>query len=401
MLRTLRSVMRFRRRTRTRDERLRAQALNIVELRRLARRRLPRGVFGYIDGGAEDEVTLRANTAAYRRRWFAARVLRDMSAVDTGVTLLGQRLPIPLVLAPTGFTRIADPQGELAVARAAARAGLPYCLSTMSTRSIEEVAAVTGGTLWFQLYLQRDRGVVRELVQRARAAGYAVLMPTVDVASLGRRERDVRHGFTLPPQLEWRTLLDGLRRPGWTWDFIRSEPIMLANFRGRSSADGSTPVALAEYIKSQFDPTVNWRDLDWLRTLWDGPLVVKGIQSVTDAALAAERGCQAIVLSNHGGRQLDGAPAPVDLVAPVVDAVAGRAAVICDGGVRRGSDIVKAVALGADACMAGRFYLYGLGAGGEPGVDYAIELLADEIRRTMALIGCAAMDRIDRGYLMG
>jgi len=401
MLRTLRSVMRFRRRTRTRDERLRAQALNIVELRRLARRRLPRGVFGYIDGGAEDEVTLRANTAAYRRRWFAARVLRDMSAVDTGVTLLGQRLPIPLVLAPTGFTRIADPQGELAVARAAARAGLPYCLSTMSTRSIEEVVAVSSGQLWFQLYLQRDRGVVRELVQRARAAGYAVLMPTVDVASLGRRERDVRHGFTLPPQLEWRTLFDGLRRPGWTWDFVRSEPIMLANFRGRSSADGSTPVALAEYIKSQFDPTVNWRDLDWLRTLWDGPLVIKGIQSVADAALAAERGCQAIVLSNHGGRQLDGAPAPVDLVAPVVDAVAGRAAVICDGGVRRGSDIVKAVALGADACMAGRFYLYGLGAGGEPGVDYAIELLADEIRRTMALIGCAAMDRIDRGYLMG
>ena len=401
MLRTLRSVMRFRRRTRTRGERLRAQALNIAELRRLARRRLPRGVFGYIDGGAEDEVTLRANTAAYRRRWFAARVLRDMSAVDTGVTLLGQRLPIPLVLAPTGFTRIADPQGELAVARAAARAGLPYCLSTMSTRSIEEVAAVTGGQLWFQLYLQRDRGVVRELVQRARATGYAVLMPTVDVASLGRRERDVRHGFTLPPQLEWRTLFDGLRRPGWTWDFVRSEPIMLANFRGRSSADGSTPVALAEYIKSQFDPTVNWRDLDWLRTLWDGPLVIKGIQSVADAALAAERGCQAIVLSNHGGRQLDGAPAPVDLVAPVVDAVAGRAAVICDGGVRRGSDIVKAVALGADACMAGRFYLYGLGAGGEPGVDYAIELLADEIRRTMALIGCAAMDRIDRGYLMG
>lgn len=400
MLRTLRSVMRFRRRTRTRGERLRAQALNIGELRRLARRRLPRGVFGYIDGGAEDEVTLRANTAAYRRRWFAPRVLRDMSAVDTGVTLLGQPLSIPLVLAPTGFTRIADPQGELAVARAAARAGLPYCLSTMSTRSIEEVAAVTGGPLWFQLYLQRDRGVVRELVQRARAAGYAVLMPTVDVASLGRRERDVRHGFTLPPQLEWRTLFDGLRRPGWTWDFMRSEPIMLANFRGRSSADGSTPVALAEYIKSQFDPTVNWRDLDWLRTLWDGPLVIKGIQSVADAALAAERGCQAIVLSNHGGRQLDGAPAPIDQVAPVVDAVAGRAAVICDGGVRRGSDIVKAIALGANACMAGRFYLYGLGAGGEPGVDYAIELLADEIRRTMALIGCTAMDRIDRSYLM-
>ncbi len=400
MLRTLRSVMRFRRRGRTRGERLRARAVNIAELRLLARRRLPRGVFGYIDGGAEDEMTLRANTSAYRRRRFAPRVLRDMSVVDTTTTLLGQSLAIPLVLAPTGFTRIADSRGELAVARAAARAGLPYSLSTMSTRSIEEVAAVSNGPLWFQLYMQRDRGLVRELVQRAAAAGYAVLMPTVDIATPGRRERDVRHGFTLPPQLELSTLLDGLRRPGWTWDFVRSEPITFANFRGRTSADGSTPVALAEYIKQQFDPTVNWRDLDWLRSLWDGPLVVKGIQSVADARLAAERGCQAIVLSNHGGRQLDGAPAPVDLVAPVVDAVAGRAAVICDGGVRRGGDIVKAIALGADACMAGRFYLYGLGAGGEAGVDYAIELLSEEVRRTMTLLGCTAVDQISPDYLM-
>ncbi|MCY4377393.1 MAG: alpha-hydroxy acid oxidase, partial [Spirochaetaceae bacterium] len=322
MLRTLRSVMRFRRRARSRIERLRRKAVNIAELRRLARRRLPRGVFGYIDGGAEDEVTLHANTAAFRRRRFAPRVLRDMSVVDTTTTLLGQPLSIPLVLAPTGFTRIADPQGELAVARAAARAGLPYSLSTVSTRSIEEVAAVSDGPLWFQLYMQRDRGLVRELVQRAAAAGYAVLMPTVDIASPGRRERDVRNGFTLPPQLQLSTLLEGPRRPGWTWDFVRAEPITFANFHGRASADGSTAVALADYIKHQFDPTVNWRDLDWLRSLWDGPLVVKGIQSVADARLAAERGCQAIVLSNHGGRQLDGAPPPVGLVAPGGGAVA-------------------------------------------------------------------------------
>lgn len=403
MLRTIRSVMRFRRRGRTRGERLRARALNVAELRQLARRRLPRGVFGYIDGGAEDEVTLRANTAAYRRLRFAPRVLRDMSAVDTGVTLLGQRLPIPLVLAPTGFTRIADPRGELAVARAAARAGLPYCLSTNSTRSIEEVAAAGRPPLWFQLYVQRDRGVVRELVQRAKAAGYAVLMPTVDAAALARRERDVRHGFTLPPQSDWRTLLDGLRRPGWTWDFVRAEPITFANFRGLPAAGGAagaTPVALAEYVKSQFDPSVTWRDLEWLRTLWDGPLAVKGIQSAADAKLAADCGCQAIVLSNHGGRQVDGAPASPDLIGPAVDAAAGRAAVICDGGVRRGSDILKALALGADACMAGRFYLYGLGAGGEAGVDYAIELLTEELRRTMALIGCASVGGIDRSYLM-
>ena len=225
-------------------------------------------------------------------------------------------------------------------------------------------------------------------------------MPTVDIAAPGGRERDVRHGFTLPPQLELSTLLDGLRRPGWTWDFVRSEPITFANFRGRVAADGSTAVALSQYIKHQFDPTVNWRDLDWLRSIWDGPLVVKGIQTVADARLAAESGCEAIVLSNHGGRQLEGAPAPVDLVAPVVDAVAGRTAVICDGGVRRGGDIVKAVALGADACMAGRFYLYGLGAGGEAGVDYAIEVLTEEVRRTMTLLGCTAVDQIDRDYLM-
>ena len=400
MLRTLRAVIRFRRRPRSRAERLRAQAVNIVELRRLARRRLPRGVFGYIDGGAEDEVTMHANRAAYRRRRFAPRVLRDMSVVDTGTTLLGRPLSVPLVLAPTGFTRIAHSQGELAVARAAARAGLPYCLSTVSTRSIEEVARVSRGRLWFQLYMQRDRGLVKELIQRAAAAGYEVLMPTVDIAASGQRERDVRNGFTLPPKLELSTMIDGLRHPGWLWDFIRAEPITFANFSGRASADGSTPVALAEYIKSQFDPTVNWRDLDWLRTIWDGPLVIKGIQSVADARLAAERGCEAIVLSNHGGRQLDGAPTAVDLIAPVVDAVAGRTAVICDGGVRRGGDIVKALALGAAACMAGRPYLYGLGAGGEAGVDYAIELLTEEVRRTMTLIGCTAVGELSRDYLM-
>ena len=401
MLRTLRSVMRFRRRGRTRGERLRARAVNIAELRLLARRRLPRGVFGYIDGGAEDEMTLRANTSAYRRRRFAPRVLRDMSVVDTTTTLLGQTLRIPLVLAPTGFTRIADPQGELAVARAAARAGLPYSLSTMSTRSIEEVAAVSNGPLWFQLYMQRDRGLVRELVQRAAAAGYAVLMPTVDIATPGRRERDVRHGFTLPPQLELSTLLDGLRRPGLDLglrplraDHLRQLPRPDVRRRLHAGCAGGIHQAA---VRSH-------RELGATSTgcarSGTGPLVVKGIQSVADARLAAERGCQAIVLSNHGGRQLDGAPAPVDLVAPVVDAVAGRAAVICDGGVRRGGDIVKAIALGADACMAGRFYLYGLGADGEAGVDYAIELLSEEVRRTMTLLGCTAVDQISRDYLM-
>ncbi len=400
MLRTLRSVLRFRRRARTRAERLRADAANIDDLRRLARRRLPGGVFDYIDGGAEDEVTMRANSGAFRRWHFAPRVLRDVSRVDTSTTLLGRRQPFPLILAPAGFTRMPDPDGEVAVARAAARAGLPYCLSTVATRSIEEVAAAAAdGCHWFQLYPLRDRELTRELVQRAADAGYEAMMPTVDMAVSGRRERDVRRGFTLPPQIGLGTILDGLRHPGWTWRFIRSEPIVFSNVMGRSAPDGTTPVALADFINTQFDPGFSWRDVAWLRDAWQGALVVKGIQTVADARIAADHGCDAIVVSNHGGRQLDGAPPALDLVAPVKDAVGDRAAVICDGGVRRGGDIVKALALGADACMAGRAYLYGLGAGGEAGVDYAIELLAEEMNRTMALIGCTSVAQIGRAHV--
>ena len=399
MLRTLRSVLRFRRRARTRAERLRAQAVNIDDLRRLALRRLPNGVFNYIDGGAEDEVTMRANRAAFRRWNFAPRVLRDMSRVDTSTTLLGRRLPFPLVLAPAGFTRMPDPDGELAVARAAARAGIPYCLSTVATRSIEEVAAAADGCHWFQLYPLRDRELTRDLVQRAADAGYQAMMPTVDMAVSGRRERDVRRGFTLPPQIGLGTILDGIRHPGWTWRFIRSEPIVFSNVLGRSASDGTTPVALADFINTQFDPGFSWRDVAWLRDAWQGSLVIKGIQTVADARIAADHGCDAIVLSNHGGRQLDGAPPALDLVAPVADAVGDRIALICDGGVRRGGDIVKALALGADACMAGRAYLYGLGAGGEAGVDYAISLLAEEMSRTMALIGCTSVAEIGRAHV--
>ena len=399
MLRTLRSVLRFRRRARTRAERLRAQAANIDDLRTLALRRLPSGVFNYIDGGAEDEVTMRANCAAFRRWNFAPRVLCDVSQVDTSTTLLGRRLPIPLVLAPAGFSRMPDPDGELAVARAAARAGLPYSLSTVATRSIEEVAAAADGCNWFQLYPLRDRELTRDLVQRAAGAGYQAMMPTVDMAVSGRRERDVRHGFTLPPQIGLGTILDGIRHPGWTWRFIRSDPIVFSNVIGRSAADGTTPVALADFINTQFDPGFSWRDVAWLRDVWQGALVLKGIQTVADARIAADHGCDAIVLSNHGGRQLDGAPPALDLVAPIADAVGDRVAVICDGGVRRGGDIVKALALGADACMAGRAYLYGLGAGGEAGVDYAIELLAEEMHRTMALIGCTSVAQIGRAHV--
>ncbi len=399
MLDTLRSVLRFRRFEFDSAKRRLATAANTDDLRRIAKRRLPAGVFDYIDGGAEDEVAMRANRDAFGRFEFSPRVLRDVSMVDATSTLLGAPLPFPLVLAPTGYTRIADPQGELAVARAAQRAGVPYTLSTMATRSIEEVAVENGdGRRWFQVYVWRDRLLVRDMVERAAAAGYEALVITVDAAQLGRRERDVRRGFTMPPKLGLDTIIDGIVHPGWTWRFVRADPILFANVAtsnvGGNQYDGSRPIALAEKVSSQFDPSLSWDDIEWFRSIWSGAIVLKGVQSVADARLAVEHGVEAIALSNHGGRQLDSAPAILELVAPVADAVGGRVEIICDGGVRRGSDIVKALALGADACMAGRAYLYGLGAAGELGVDRVLEWLLEEVRRTMALIGVATIGEI-------
>ena len=404
MLDTLRSVLRFRRFEFDSTKRRLASAANTDDLRRLAKRRLPAGVFDYIDGGAEDEVAMRANRDTFGRYEFCPRVLRDVSTVDTSSTLLGAPLPFPLVLAPTGYTRIADPQGELAVARAAQRSGVPYTLSTMSTRSIEEVAAAGGtGRRWFQVYVWRDRALVRDMVERAAAAGYEALVITVDTASLGRRERDVRRGFTLPPKLGLDTILDGITHPGWTWRFARSEPILFANVATSKVAgnqyDGSRPIALAEKVSSQFDPALSWADIEWFRSMWNGPIVLKGVQSVADARLAVEHGIDAIALSNHGGRQLDSAPAILELVAPVAQEVGGSIEIICDGGVRRGSDMVKALALGANACMVGRAYLYGLGAAGEAGVDRVLEWLLDELRRTMALIGATTIADIDSEHV--
>lgn len=396
---TLRSVIRFGGVETDPVQRRLARAASVEDLRRIARRRLPGGVFDYIDGGAEDERTLAANQQAFARVGFRPRVLRGISKIDLTGTLLGRPVTYPLVLAPTGFSRIADPAGELAVARAAERAGLPYTLSTLSTRSIEEVREASDGRLWFQVYAWRDRGLVKEMIQRAAAARYEALVLTVDTAVLGRRERDVRRGFSLPPAIGPATIVDGALHPAWTWAFVRSEPIRFANVVGRDVGDGASPVTLSDYINTQFDPGLAWADIDWLRSVWDGPVAVKGIQTVEDARLAADRGVDVVILSNHGGRQLDGAPAPFDLVAPVADAVSGRAEIICDGGVRRGSDIVKALAAGANAAMAGRAYLYGLGAGGEAGVDRVLEWFRADLVRTMTLVGAPTVAELDRSLI--
>ncbi|MFN0029471.1 MAG: alpha-hydroxy acid oxidase [Acidimicrobiales bacterium] len=401
MLDSLRSVISFRPIEWDRVTRALSRAANVEDLRGLARRRLPSGVFDYIDGAAEDERSLADATAAFARIGFSPRVLRDVSAIDTTTTLFGRTLPFPVVLSPTGFSRIADPQGELAVARAARRANLSYTLSTMATRSIEEVRSVSDGDLWFQVYVWRDRALVASMLERAAAAGYSTIVITVDTAVLGRRERDVRRGFTLPPKIGLDTILSGALKPSWTAAFVRAEPIVFANMAtsGTGVGDGSTAVNLAQYINSQFDPALSWADIDWFRRQWKGRVVIKGIQSVADARLAVEHGVDAIALSNHGGRQLDGAPAPIDLVAPVADAVGGSVTILCDGGVRRGSDIVKALALGADAVMIGRAYLYGLGAAGERGVDHVLQFLQEGMTRTMALCGAASVKELDRDLI--
>lgn len=391
---TLRSVLRFRKFELDTTKRRLARCASVGDLRALARKRLPRGCFDYIDGAAEDERTRERNVEAFGRVEFRPRILADVGEVDPSTTLLGKAIPFPLVLAPVGFTRVAHSEGELAVARVAERMGIPYSLSTLSTRSIEEVAAVNHGSKWFQVYAWRDRGLIKELVERAAAARYDAIMLTVDTAVLGRRERDVRNGFTLPPALGLDTVLDGLLHPGWTLDFLRSDPFVFSNVVGHSdqSASSSDPVSLSEYIAQQFDPRLHWRDVEWLRSIWEGPIVLKGIQRVEDAEIAASAGVQAIALSNHGGRQLDDAPPPLELVAPVADRVGDRLEILCDGGVRRGSDIVKAISLGARACMAGRAYAYALAAGGEAGVDLALSWLHQGMERSMALAGARSVD---------
>jgi len=393
-VRSVTSLVRFARPEWRGARRRLARCANIDDIRLVARRRLPAGVFDYIDGAAEDELTMADNASAFGRVRIEPRILVDVAKVDASTVLLGRRLPYPLALAPTGFTRIAHWEGELAVARAAAKAGLPYALSTLGTRSIEELAAVSDGPKWFQLYVWRDRGLAKELMARAREAGFECIMPTVDTAVLGRRERDVRRGFTLPPKIGPSTLVDGIRHPVWTWNLVRREPITFSSVAGHVGIDGSTAVALSTYVATQFDPSLSWRDVEWIRGEAGLPVMLKGVQSAADARTAASMGVEAVVLSNHGGRQFEGAPAPLDLLPETMDAVGDSIEVLVDGGVRRGSDVVKAVRLGARAVLIGRPYLYGLAAAGEDGVAWVISHLTSGIDRTLRLTGAPSISDV-------
>jgi L-lactate dehydrogenase (cytochrome) len=372
--------------------RLLSHAHTIEDLRRAARRRVPRSVFDYVDGAAEQEISISRARRAFESVEFHPRVLRDVTEVDATTTILGRDAALPLVLAPTGFTRMMNHEGEAAVARAAARAGIPYTLSTMGTTELEELrAAAPGGLQWFQLYLWRDRDASRALVDRAADAGYEALVLTVDTPIGGARMRDVRNGLTIPPTLTVRTFADMAMHPSWWIDVLTTEPL---RFAAMSSFDGT----VEELVGRMFDPSTTLDDLRWLRGHWPRSLVVKGIQTVEDARLVADAGADAIVVSSHGGRQLDRAPAPLELLGRIVDAVGERCEVLVDTGVRTGADLVAARALGASAALIGRPYLYGLMAAGEAGVDRVIEILRAEYLRTMRLLGVTSTAALAREH---
>ncbi len=368
-----------------RDRRL-ASAATIWDLRSVARRHTPRAVFDYVDGAAETETSLRRSREAFARIEFFPSVLRDVSQVDPSTTILGRRSAFPFVFAPTGFTRLMNHEGEPAVARVAARLGIPYALSTLGTTSPEDVAAAApGGDDWFQLYLWNDRDAALELVSRARLAGFTALVLTVDTPVAGARLRDVHNGFTIPPTLSTRTLLDIAIHPGWWFNLLTTEPLRFAAFT-------ETEGTVADLINRVFDPTITVADLQWIRDAWTGPIVIKGIQTVDDARAVVDAGADAIVVSNHGGRQLDRAPTPLEQLPSIAGAVGDQVEVYVDGGILSGADIVASVAMGARAALVGRAYLYGLMAGGEQGVARAAELLTGEIIRTMKLLGVRSVD---------
>ena len=383
----IRELVRLRRFEPDRDRRVLRRCYDMNDLRRAAQRRLPGPVFGYVDGGADDEVTLAANLAALRRWEFRPRVLRDVGEPDLRALVLGTMLPAPLGLAPTGFTRLVHPAGELAVARAAASRGLPYCLSTVGTSSIEQIAGVELREKWFQLYVMRDRNIPRALIGRAANAGYQALEVTVDIPVAGRRLRDLRTGLTMPPTLTPRAIAGIAARPGYWVSMLRGPALEFASLTPYGAFRRTTIADLA----AQFDPTLTWDDLAAVRALWPGRLLIKGPIGPADATRAVAAGVDGIHLSNHGGRQLDRCIPPIDLVRPVREAVGDGIAVILDSGIRHGADIAVALARGADMCMIGRGYLYGLAAAGQLGVEHAIDLLLGQLRRTMQHMGVTSV----------
>ena len=389
----LAGLMRFRKPIFNGRKRRLTRALTIYDLRDIAKRRTPQAPFDYTDGGADSESSLTRARSTFERVEFQPRILRDVSVVDTSVVMLGKKASMPIGIAPTGFTRMMQTEGEYAGATAARDAGIPYTLSTMGTRSIEDVARIApDGRNWFQLYMWKDRDRSMALVDRAKAAGFDTLVLTVDVPVAGARLRDVRNGMTIPPSLTSKTILNALPRPAWWLNFLTTDPLKFASL-------DSWKGTVAELLDSMFDPTVTFEDLKWIRNQWDGNLLVKGIQNVDDAMLAQKAGADAISLSNHGGRQLDRAPVPYLLIPEVRQALGKEFEIHADTGIMHGADVVACIAAGANFTWIGRAYLYGLMAGGKEGVDRSLEILRTQMVRTMKLLGVCSLEELNPSHV--
>src|SRR6478752_5109830 len=366
----------------------------IEDLRQLHKRRVPKAFFDYADRGSYTEDTLRANSAQLQQIKFRQRILVDVSKRDLSTTILGQPAALPLILAPVGLLGMQHGDGEIVACRVAQANGIPFTLSTMSICSIEDIAAAVDKPFWFQLYVMKDRGFIKSLIERAIAAKCSALVLTVDLQVIGQRHQDIKNGMTVPPEWSLSKLFDFAIRPAWVAGVLRGKRRTFGNIAGhiKNTEDLNR---LSEWIASQFDTSLSWKDLDWIRSIWPGKLVLKGILDVEDAEEAAKVGAQALVVSNHGGRQLDGAPSSIEALPEIVDAVGSKMEIMFDGGIRSGQDVMRALALGAKSCMIGRAYAYGLGAGGQAGVAKAIDIIRKELNVTMGLCGVNTIAEID------
>ena len=372
---------------------------NFQDFRSLAKQRLPGPIFHYIDGAADDERTYRRNTEAYDDCDLIPNVLTGVESVDMSVEVMGQKLAMPIYCAPTALQRLFHYEGERAVARAARNHGTMFGVSSLATVTIEEISAITDSPKMFQFYFHKDRGLNDALLERARAASFDVLALTVDTITGGNRERDLRTGFTSPPSLNLQSLLSFATHPAWAWNFLTREKFDMPHLSGYVSEGTNVAVSVGEYFSTMLDQSMNWNDAEKLCAQWNGQFALKGIMSAEDAKRAVDIGCTGIMVSNHGGRQLDGSRSPFDQLAEICDAVGDQVDVICEGGIRRGTHILKALSLGAKACSGGRFYLYALAAAGEAGVDRALENLRTEIERDMKLMGVTSLDQLSRENL--
>jgi len=365
----------------------------IDDLRELARRRVPRAFFQYADHGSYSMSTLRANRDDLERMKLRQRVMVDVDKRDTSTKILGEKAALPIALAPIGLLGMQHGDGEILAARAAQEAGIPFTLSTMSIGSIEDVAAAVDKPFWFQLYVIRDRGFMKALIERAIAAKCSALVLTVDLQILGQRHCDIKNGMTVPPEIRVRNIIDIATKPAWALSILKGKRKTFGNLAGHVKGMENV-TSLSQWTASQFDPTLNWKDIEWIRSIWPGKLILKGILDVEDAKVAAKTGASAMIVSNHGGRQLDGAPSSISALPKIADAVGSDIEIMFDGGIRSGQDVLRALALGAKSCMVGRAYVYGLGAGGQAGVAKSIDIIRRELDVTMALCGVKRIDEI-------